>query len=766
MYSNSIVLALMMKKLMFLFFVLLGLNVLAQYNISGKIVDENNESLPGANIFIPELNKGTAAQKNGDFLITDLRVGKYKLQISYIGFETVIKDVEIISENVNVKVELHECLFQSQEVVISGGRPTSQHENAIKIETINVSNIQTSGTPSLMESIAQLPGVSMISKGSGVTTPVIRGLSTSNILVLNNGIRMENYQFSIDHPYLIDEFGLEKVEVIKGPASLLYGSDAIGGVMNFIKENPANIGTVEGDANLQYFSNTNGFNGNLGIKGSGDKLYWGLRGGMKTHADYLDGNGKFIPNTRFNQNSVKSFLGLNTTSGIFRIYYDYIKMKPGMCVEPVVGVINERGRKNEMWYQDLNMHMLSTKNTFFLNAFKMEANLAYQYNHRRLNANVDNPPLTQVDTKLNTLNYEFKTSYNASDRSNLIVSIQGMSQRNKNQDAPAHVLPDYSLNDISISGLVQHDFEGGIHLQLGLRFDNRFIDVPEQEIHGHDHGDEGDGEEEDVEIFEQLDRYYGNLSGSMGVTYDLAEHLLIRGNIASAYRTPNIAELTQEGHHGTRYEMGDRNLNSQRNYEGDLSLHFHSQHFMFDMAGFYNYVLQYIYLAPTADTIEDGDLIFRYLQNDAALYGFEALAEVVILHDFKVKGDYSFVRGKQTNGDNLPFIPQNQLNFELVWNKNDLWKFRSFYIKAGTKIYFDQDFPSPYETYTSGFTLFDAGLGFAINAGKQVLNLDVIATNIFDRTYIDHLSTLKPLGFFNPGRNISVNLKIPFGFSM
>lgn len=756
----------MIRLLVAIIFALLCLNTTAQYNITGKIVDEEGDPLTGANIYMPEFQIGTSADKGGNFLLQNIKPGKHKLQFSFIGYETSILDVEIINENVVVDIELHHCSFQSQEVVISGGRPSTQHDNAIKIETIGVLSIQTSGTPSIMESVAHLPGVSMISKGTGVTTPVIRGLSTSNILVLNNGIRMENYQFSADHPYLIDEFGLEKVEVIKGPASLLYGSDAIGGVMNFIKEKPANTATVEGDVNLQYFSNTNGFNGNLGVKGSSKKLYWGLRGGLKSHADYLDGNGDFIPNTRFNQNSIKSFLGINSSSGVFRIYYDYIKMKPGMCVEPVLDLINERGRKNEMWYQDLDMHMVSSKNTFFLNSLKLEANLAYQYNHRRLKGNENNPPFTLVDAKLNTLNYELKTSYIASEQSNFILAIQGMNQHNKNQDATEHVLPDYSLNDLSISGLVQHDFIGGIHLQVGLRFDNRFIDVPEQEIHGHDHGGEGEEEEEEEEIFEQLNSYYGNLSGSIGITYDLAEHLLIRGNIASAYRTPNIAELTQDGQHGTRYEMGDRNLNSQRNYEGDLSLHFHSDHFMFDVAGFYNYILQYIYLAPTTDTTDQGESIYKYSQNDATLYGFEAIAEVVIKHDFRIKGDYSFIMGKQINGDNLPFIPQNQMDFEITWNKNDLWKFRNFYIKVGSKIYFDQAFPAPYETYTDGYTLFDVGFGLAVNWGKQILNLDIIANNIFDQTYINHLSTLKPLDFYNLGRNISVNLKIPFGFSM
>jgi len=730
------------------------------FTLKGKVLDDRNSPLPGANIYIPDLHTGIAADAEGNYELTGLRPGNYTIQFSYIGYETYIQNIPIEENDMVLDVKLHPSVFQSQDVVISGGRPSSQHENAIKIEAITIGSIQSSGTPSLMKSISQIPGVDMIGMGNAVTTPVIRGLSTANILVLDNGIRLENYQFSENHPYIIDEFGIDRVEVIKGPASLLYGSDAIGGVMNFVKEKPANIGSIAGDATIQYHSNTNGFTGNLGVKGTGKKFYWGLRGGGKTHMDYLDGSQKFIPNTRFNQTSIKTFAGINSSIGIFRVYYDFINMTPGMCVEPVVDVITVRGRKNEIWYQDLNMHLLSSRNTIFLNNFKAEANLAYQYNRRRLNGSDQNPPLTLVDAKLNTLNYEIKSSFTASEYSNFILAVQGMSQKNINQEAPDHVLPNFSLNDISISGLAQHDFEKGIHLQFGLRFDNRFIDIPEQVIHGHEHGD--DGQEEEEKIFEQLKRYYGNLSGSFGLTVNLNEQFLFRANVASAYRTPNIAELSQDGQHGTRYEQGDRNLNSQRNFEGDLSMHYHSNHVLMDVAGFYNYIDQYIYLAPTSDTTHAGDYIHRYSQNDASLYGMEVVMEVLAIHNFGIKSTYSYIRGKLSNGVNLPFIPHNRLNLEVKWNKKELWVFHNFYLKAGSGIAFKQNEPAPFETKTNGYTLFDAGVGFLFLIGKQPVNLDIIGTNITDVNYIDHLSTLKPLGYYNPGRNIMVNLTVPF----
>lgn len=731
------------------------------FSISGKTSDEQSETLPGVNIYIPELQLGTFSDEKGNFTLTGIQGGIYFMQFSFIGYETQFIQAIIKDKDTIINVELHPSSFQTEEVVVSGGRVSSQHENAIKIETIDIHEIKSSGSSSLMESIALIPGVDVISKSNAVATPVIRGLSTSNILVLNNGIRMENYQFSENHPYLIDEFGIQQVEVIKGPASLLYGSDAIGGVLNFIKEKPANPGEILGDVNLHYFSNSQGLNGNIGIKGSGQKWYWGIRGGLKSHMDYLQGGGAFVPNSRFNQSGGQLFTGYRTAVGNFRLYYDYVAMKPGMTVDHVAEEITERGRKNEMWYQDLTNHMITSKNTFFLNRFKLEANLAYQYNHRKLNEEEDHPPFTQVDAMLNTLNYEVKSHYTSSEKSNFILAIQGMSQSNRNQDAPSHVLPDYTLNDLAISGLVQHDFPSGVHLQVGLRFDNRFIDVPEQIKKGHEHGEEHEEEEED-EILEKLDRQYSNISGSFGITYKLSEHFLIRGNLASAYRTPNVAELTQDSQHGARYEQGDRNLESQRNYEGDLSIHFHSNHVLLDLAGFYNHISRYIYLSPTSDSTEDGDIIYKYTQSDAYIYGAEAMLEFLVLKNLSIKGTYSYIRGQQQNGSNLPFIPQNKLKFDIKWSKRNLWKLDNFYIRAGTISAFDQNDPAPFETSSTGYTLLNAAIGLTVRFGSQVLMLDITGNNLLDESYIDHLSTLKDLGYYNPGRNVMIGLKIPF----
>ena len=204
-----------------------------------------------------------------------------------------------------MNINLNSTTIEAGEVVISGGYNSTQHDNAVKIDVLNLNPLTIKNTPNFSEVLTRVPGVDMISKGSGVSKPVIRGLSMNDILVLNNGVRFENYQYSSHHPLGIDEFGIEDVEIIKGPASLLYGSDAIGGVINFIKEKPAPVNTISGDYNMQLFSNTLGMTNNFGIKGASKKFFGGIRIGQKTNADFLQGGGDFVPNSRFNELSFK-----------------------------------------------------------------------------------------------------------------------------------------------------------------------------------------------------------------------------------------------------------------------------------------------------------------------------------------------------------------------------------------------------------------------------------------------------------------------------
>lgn len=741
----------MHKIHVFIVILLLWSASVAQNQISGKITDQEQRPLAGANVFLPELNIGVTSNQNGDYFISQLPNGKFKLRISYIGYENAIRTVVLNHSDVKMDVTLKITPLEAEEIVVSGGYNATQHENAIKIDILKLDNRTNRTTPNFMEELTDIPGVDMISKGAGVSKPVIRGLAMNDILVLNNGVRYENYQYSDHHPLGIEEFGVENVEVIKGPASLLYGSDAIGGVINFIKEKPVPPGTLKADYHLDLFSNSLGVVQDFGIKGAGQNLFGGFRFGHKSHADYLQGGGDYVPNSRFNEVSVQADGGYMNRVGVFKLFYDYNCQKLGLAEEDAVEEIAARGRKNEIWYQQFNNHLLSSQNKLFLKRYKLEVNAARQSSDL---IHYTGKNIKEIAMNLATLTYEAKLYLPSTEQSEYIVGIQGMNQVNRNfGNAEVILLPDARAANYSAFVLLQRTFYNKLKLQAGARYDYKTIST------------ESVGNPDDSDYRAALDKTYGSSSGSFGATYNLSEKLLLRANFAAAYRTPNLAELTSNGEHELRYEIGNALLIPQKAYETDLSLHYHLRNFTVDLACFYNDINHYIYITPTNDTTADGVPIYRYKQSDAHLHGGEAgihyhPKNMEWLH---LKSTYSTVIGKRENGDFLPFIPAGKWRCEVIAERKNLSIMQNAYAKAASTTAFKQDHPAPDEEATPGFMLIDIGVGGDIYIGRQLLSISIAVNNLFDKKYIDHLSTLKEVGFYNPGRNVAVSLNIPFG---
>ncbi|MFA6806282.1 MAG: TonB-dependent receptor, partial [Bacteroidales bacterium] len=728
----------------------LFLKVNAQNHIKGKVTDINNIPLIGTSVFFPELNKGTITNQEGEYLIRNVPNGKIKVQFSFVGYNTEIKTIEILQNENIVNAIMTIAIIQTQEVVITGGYVSSQHENAVKIDVLKSETFALSGTPNFMESLARVPGVDLISKGQGVSKPVIRGLSMNDILVLNNGVRIENYQFSENHPLGIDDNDVERVEIIKGPASLLYGSDAIGGVINFIKEKPAPIGEILGDYRLQLHSNTLGMNNSIGIKGASKNLFGGFRFGNKTHADYLQGGGDFVPNSRFNEMTFNANMGFTGKVGTFKFFYDYFKQDLGMTVPAIELLIRDQGRKNEIWFQDLEHQLISSQSILYLGKFKWDINVAYQNALRKLQTTLEVP---FVEMNLNTISYESKLYLPSNGKSEYIIGLQGMLQNNRNlNNRDSQFLPDANIHNIGFLGLAQYTFLKKLKLQGGLRFDIYKTETFALGTYGTSN------------YYAPVNKNFSNFNGSLGATFQPLEKIMIRINFAKGYRVPNLSELTSNGLHGSRYEIGNENLSPENSFETDLSMHYHGDFLSFDLAGFNNQINNYIFITPTTDTSSTGVGIYRFSQTNAKLYGGEAgihfhPKSLPWLH---IEATYSYVVGKQKDGNYLPFIPAQKFRYEIRAESNKIGFLIKPSIKLSALTALKQTNPSLYETATDGYTIVCFSVNTAFPIFKQILNFGIAINNIFDVQYFDHLSTLKPLMYFNQGRNISVSLKVPF----
>jgi iron complex outermembrane receptor protein len=730
--------------------------ITAQPVIKGTVTDkQTGETLVGVNIFLPDYSKGAVSDKNGNYILKGLHKGEVIVNYSFMGYKTVIKKVKIDDRDITLDIAMKPAVIQGEEVVVTGTFAGSQHENVMKISTMNPRQFLQSGSPSFIEAMKEIPGVDIISKGPGVGTPVIRGLSLSNILFLNNGIPMQNFQFSENHPFMVDANGAERVEVIKGPASLLYGSGAVGGVINIIKKPPLPEGKIAGDFETKFYSNTNGFTSSLGVSGTNNGISWGAAGGLSSNMDYYDGNNSRVPNSRFNRENAKLNVGLIKPNGSFRLFYDYNRDKPGLTVKPALGLVTENGRKNEVWYQDLTNHLFSMINKIFVGAVKIDMNLAYQMNKRKLQGSELTPVFTLVDMSLNTFSYRASATVPFGDKVKFIGGIQGMNQENRNFDAPDHVVPDAVINDFSLFAVGQFNISGKFMLETGLRYDYRNINVPGQ----------NKSVPSDPEMIEPFANDYNNVSGSVGSVYSVNDKMHFRINFASAFRSPNLAELTQDGMHGTRYEQGNRDLKSQQSLEGDLSFHLHTDHTTFDISGFYNDIFNYIHLSPTTDTTSEGVMIYKYDQQNSFLYGGEVLLHFHPhpLDWLHIKGTWAYVVGKTEEGDHLPFIPAQKVNVEIEFQKKKWKGLRNLFLRVNSDFVLEQNKPAPSEIMSPSYTLLNCGIGTQVKAAGQLLTIGLFANNILDEVYIDHLSTLKDLGMNNMGRNFTISVKVPFG---
>ncbi len=747
-----------MKKVMIfavLFWIALA-NISAQ-TIKGQITDaDTKETLPGVNIYLPELQKGVVTDIDGNYTLKLPRKGVYKLQISFVGYDIILKTITVAND-VKLNFKLKPSIIETKEFVVSSVYHSSQNENPVDVIQYDKKQLTQSSAPSLMASLTHVPGVSMISTGTSTGKPVIRGLGYNRVVIYSQGIPIDNQQFGDEHGLGISDIGIDKVEIIKGPSSLLYGADAMGGVLNFITERPANANTIVGDFNTKYFSNTNGYASNLGIKGATEKFRYRVRGGYTSQGDYKQGNEQRVTNTRYTESALKAGVGFMKKWWTNDVSYSFLQDAIG--IPETMGVQNTR-RELLVPFQIVTNHILSTQNTFYIKKSHINLNLGYLYNNRKeldegtlpeaLYHNYNAPAV--LDFVLHTYSYDLKWHLPKIKNIELIVGSQGKYQSNRNRGID-NLIPDANVQQVGgfmMAKYVKNKFT----TITGMRYDIKKMQGFQMETVG------ADGYKK---AFKQT---YSSFNGSLGFTYQFTKQFLMRSNLASGFRAPNLAELSSNGiHEGTfRYEIGNLNLKTEQNLELDLGVEYNSKHVSLAVSAFNNAINNYIFLSPL-DTFISYSQVFTYGQTNANLYGLETSLDIHPhgMHWLHFKTSYAMVIAKKSNGEYLPRIPAFNLTNTLKAALNNQWKFEHPFISISAKTTFAQNRFSMFETTTASYVLLDAKIGATIKLGKQNMELSIGATNILNKKYFDHLSRLKPDGIYNMGRDFVINVKIPFG---
>lgn len=713
------------------------------FSQTGVVVDKNSKQpLANCSVYFPEYHSGTTTNNSGEFFLKNFSVKNITIQISLIGYQTIIVDYDL-KTTIKKVFELAPNHMQLQEVIVATPKGKLQKESIANVERKDIKTLKQNGATTLIDALTNIAGVEQQSTGVAIGKPTIRGLSGNRIVVYAQDVRQENQQWGDEHGLGIGEVGIEAVEVIKGPSSLLYGSDALGGVIYFVDERFAKENSTEMYVQSNYQTNNQNINGSAAFKTNAYNLKLNVFGSYNSAIDYKIPDNYRVYNTRFYETNFKTAIGYNYKKWIGNLKYSYVKNNFGITEDSNLHVGTQRNIV--LPFQQIANQVLSSANTVYLPNSTLQIIAAYSTNYRNEFQDTTSPALSM---KLHNYLYNAKwTKHIDNLKLTAIVGLQGMYQTNRNFGSD-FLIPNGTTNDIGIYGLINGKYKE-INYLAGVRLDYRNL-TTEQLLQNSD------------TVFTALHKQYVNPNFSVGVSY-AKNNFTVKANIANGFRSPNFGELSANGaHEGTnRYEIGNHSLKIENAIQTDVSIDYNTDHLHITANPFINKIYHYIFLQPT-QLIKNGLPVYIFNQANAMLYGGELGFHYHPhqLHWLHFESNISTIFGKDENKNNLPLIPATRINTTIKAEVGKVLK--EIFINHIYK--FSQDKVSVFETPTPNYQLLNAGFNMELNFKQQLVELSFIARNIFNETYIDHLSRFKNLGLPAMGNNYNISIKYSLSF--
>lgn len=739
-------------------YILIGLPVhfFAQNCLHGTILDgKKGEPIPYAKIYIPEEEVFALSREDGTFSICNLREGTFTIQVRSYGFESFTTVVDP-ADSAHILIVLNVATKDYPDVLVYANRVEEPDHTPNNIVALTTEQMRESGAMSLSDGIASIPGVDQLTTGSGISKPVIRGLYGNRIQTVMLGLRFDNQQWQDEHGLGLTDVGISGIEIVKGPASLLFGSEAMGGVLNILEEKPAPQGEIQRDISTRFFSNTFGIATDLGVKGAGAKLNWRVRAGYESHADYTDGNNKRLLNSRFGGYYAKASIGFHRKKWNSQNHYMFSNNNFGFIMDSALSILKEDNRQSRLFdmpHHSVFLHAFSSQNSIRLKRSELKLILGLQLNDRQ---EQEGGSKISLDMFLSTGSLNALWVKKLSGKTKWTTGVEEVIQNNRNLGSRM-IVPDADLFESSVYSYVKHDLKK-VFLEGGLRYSLKNIQT-------YTTGDLNSGQDNPGTDILPFNKWFQALTGAAGICYTDKKHWTIKSNLSSGYRAGNLAELSSNGlHEGSiRYEIGNVNMKTEQNLCGDLYAAYEAKGISVTSSAYVNYFYNYIYLAPTDEEFI-GYQIFRYVQKDAVLKGMEAIFSwhPKKLDFLKLTSAYSMVLGQTIDGEYLPFIPSNKINSQLQLIRKGKGKWLNTYFRFGHDYVFKQEHPGQFETQTDSYYLLSSGIGATRSVRQKQLMVSVVCKNLLNNTYYDHLSRYKYFGFYNMGRNIVVNINYKF----
>ncbi|MDD2797335.1 MAG: TonB-dependent receptor [Bacteroidales bacterium] len=808
-----------MKKIYIVFFVfaLLLMHSFSSFSAElndksfyGKVIEKKTGMpLIGVAIYFPDLKSGTSTDANGEFYIAKLPATKAMVHISYLGYKSINQQIDL-SIVVSHNFEMEYTATELNEVVVTGlMKSAEQKRTPTPIAVVTHLDLEQNASTNIISALTAQPGVSQVSTGVGISKPVIRGLGYNRVVVVSDGVRQEGQQWGDEHGIEVDEYEVGRVEVLKGPASLVYGSDAMAGVVNMISLPSLPDGKIGGNVISNYQTNNGLIGYSLNLGGNKKGLIWDVRYSNKQAHAYQNRYDGYVFNSGFKENALKGMLGLNKEWGFSHLTLSAYHIQPGIVegerdsvtgnfIKPIVlpsgeeSVLTATERDAKSYtpitpFQQINHYKAVWNSNLYIGKGNLNAIIGFQQNRRQEFSDVTHPSDYQLYFLLNTWSYDFRYNLPPFNKYEFSFGVNGMQQSSRNKGVE-YLVPEYNLFDLGVFSVVRRNF-GTFDVSGGLRVDNRNEQASDLYL-------DADGVKADPSLSSATRRFaafnstFTGFSGSLGATWQISKSMFTKLNVSRGFRAPNIAELGANGvHEGTiRYEVGDPNLKPESSLQLDYTLGINTEHVSAELNLFDNSISHFIFLrklnnAAGGDSIMSDQNVFKYVSGDAHLFGGEFRFDIHPhpLDWLHIENTFAFVHSIQRNQPDstkyLPFTPPAKWQIALK-GELDKWgnTIRKGYFKLELENYFAQNnIYSAYgtETETPAYSLLNVGLGAdIIRKNKKICSLYLSANNLTDVAYQSHLSRLKYAatnnvtgrsGVYNMGRNVSVKLVIPIG---
>jgi iron complex outermembrane recepter protein len=799
--------------------------VFSQITLSGKITDKTDGSaLIGATIYIPDLKTGALTDISGFYKIENLPKTKVLVQVSFLGYKTIAISIDLKTIS-TMDFKMEETVAEVGGVVITGtSNATEIKKNPVSMVTIDRKSIDQNASTNIIDAIANLPGVNAVTTSPNVSKPFIHGLGYNRVLTMCDGIRQEEQQWGEEHGVEVDEYSIDRIEVVKGPASLIYGSDALAGVVNLIIALPVTNNTIKGSLLAEYQTNNGLLGGSASLAGNKNGLVWAGRISHKQAADYQNKFDGRVYGTAYNETDVNGYIGLTKKWGYSHLKFSLFDDRPEIpdgsrdsasrkftkqimeadTIRPIVSNLELKSYKITTLHQHVQHYRVYLLNNFILGSGKMSVNLCWQQSDHREYSHPQAASVPGLYLVLNSLTYDIKYSLPSIKNWEITLGLNGMYQTNVNKGTE-YIIPDYILFDAGPFIHIKKTFKK-VELSAGVRYDIRWFNsygmytgtnpatgfnqqVPLPDTAGTLHP------------FSNYTHTFSGVSGSLGASYNISSKFIIKANISNGFRAPNISEISANGvHPGTNiYQIGNSSFKPETSLQEDLGFFFSSKHTIAIIELFNNNISNYIFNQRLRnhlgkDSNYSSDIAcYKFQQSRAELYGGEISLDIHPhpLDWLHFENEVSVIYAINKGGNNilindsakyLPLIPPLHWHSELRANVKKMFKyFSSFYAKIELDYFAKQNrvyLADNTETPTPGYALLGVGIGTDIinSKGKTLFSIDISADNITNAGYQSHLSRLKYFepypnnqtgrnGIFNMGTNVSFKLIVPFDFS-